>query len=276
MVVFAGAVVMGATGAFFSDTETSTGNVFAAGAIDLQIDNESYVMDCNVLFDCEGVLILSTTTSWTLTDLTVEKFFNFFDLKPGDLGEDTISIHVGSNDAWLCAAANITADDDNSITEPELEDGDLDPGGVGGGDLDSALNFAFWVDDGDNVFEPTEGQNGGEPEVIFLEGPLSGLGNAGEIALAAPTGDNPFGNEPVPGGKTVYIAKAWCFGTLTDTDLEQDGSGEARSPLTGTGFNCDGQAVDNLAQTDSVEGDLTFYAEQARNNPNFTCNILPE
>ena len=42
MIVFVGAVVIGATGAFFSDTETSTGNTFTAGAIDLGVDNESY------------------------------------------------------------------------------------------------------------------------------------------------------------------------------------------------------------------------------------------
>jgi len=37
-----GALVLGATGAFFSDTETSTGNTFTAGAIDLGVDNTSY------------------------------------------------------------------------------------------------------------------------------------------------------------------------------------------------------------------------------------------
>ena len=35
-------VISGATGAFFSDTETSQGNTFTAGAIDLLVDNESY------------------------------------------------------------------------------------------------------------------------------------------------------------------------------------------------------------------------------------------
>ena len=34
-------MAVGSTGAFLSDTELSTGNVFAAGAIDLKIDKES-------------------------------------------------------------------------------------------------------------------------------------------------------------------------------------------------------------------------------------------
>ena len=42
-IVGAGAVIAsGMTGAFFGDTETSVGNTFAAGAIDLKVDNESF------------------------------------------------------------------------------------------------------------------------------------------------------------------------------------------------------------------------------------------
>src|SRR3989344_2031755 len=123
IIAVAATIVVGATGAFFSDTETSTGNTFTAGDIDLKIDNESYAIDYTIpgYPSPTGALVLSTSTTWTLTDLTVEKFFNFTDLKPGDFGEDTISIHVGSNDAWLCASANITTDSDGTITEPEDE-----------------------------------------------------------------------------------------------------------------------------------------------------------
>src|SRR3989338_9560149 len=101
MIVFVGAVVAGATGAFFSDTETSTGNTFAAGDIDLKIDNESYAIDNNIKgYDNPvGRLVASLGTSWTIRDLTtIEKFFDFVDLKPGDIGEDTISLHVNNND----------------------------------------------------------------------------------------------------------------------------------------------------------------------------------
>ena len=107
-IAFAGVIVAGATGAFFQDTETSTGNTFAAGAIDLKVDNESY-------YNSQ----VSTSTSWQLTDLTIEKFFNFSDVKPGDDGEDTISLHVNNNDSWVCADVTLTSNDDNGITERE-------------------------------------------------------------------------------------------------------------------------------------------------------------
>jgi len=286
LIVAVGAIVVGATGAFFSDTETSVGNTFTAGDIDLKIDNESYAIDYNIpgFNNPVGDFVASSHTSWELKDLTVEKFFDFIDLKPGDYGEDTISIHVGSNDAWVCAAAQITEDSDVTYTEPEIDDdptvNEADPEGMDG-ELDSELNFAFWVDDGDNVLETCGDQTNGEcfDETVFLEGTLEEMGQQGQIALADSQNSILGGNEPIPGDTTFYIAKAWCFGDLTLNPLDQDGEttegpldrGDAQNPATGV--RCDGANVDNAAQTDRVVGDLQFYAEQSRNNGQFLCAV---
>ena len=250
-----------ATNAFFSDTETSTGNSFVAGAIDLLIDNTSYYTNN------AGVLVASPTTSWTLSDLTAQKFFNFTDLKPGDIGEDTISVHVNNNDAWLCAAARVNVNSDETCTEPESSDDPTCAVEVNGqnGELAQAVNFAFWKDDGDNVFESNE--------TVFLGGPISGLNGAGQIALADTSANSVFGTGvPVPGGETVFIGKAWCFGTLTPAPMTQDNVATG-DPITlgTTGFVCNGALVNNAAQTDKVVGDLQFYAVQSRNNAQFTC-----
>jgi hypothetical protein len=268
-------VAIYATGAFFSDTETSTGNRFVAGDIDLRIDNESYAIDHNIpgYENPVGRFVFNPLTSWKLVDLTLEKFFNFVDLKPGDYGEDTISIHVGSNDAWMCAAARITDDSDQSCTEPEkADDPTCIPPGLGQGELDEEIQFAFWVDDGDNVYEPIPGQEG-EAEEIFLSGLLSGLHQAGVLTLADAQGGGILGDNPIPGDKTFYIGKIWCFGDLEPTNLVQDDVNTG-SPLDprGTGFTCDGTLVDNAAQTDQVLGDLEFYAVQSRNNTTFDCD----
>ncbi len=70
------------TRAFFSDTETSAGNTFAAGAVDLQIANDSYYN-----------FLPNPGTSWLLKDVTEEeRFFDFDDIKPGDWGEDLVLI----------------------------------------------------------------------------------------------------------------------------------------------------------------------------------------
>ncbi len=254
--IFIGALTIGATGAFFSDTETSSGNTFAAGAIDLKVDNTSYY---------NGVF--STTTSWALTDLTIQKFFDFLDLKPGDRGEDTISLHVNDNDAYLCANVKLTSNDDNGLTEPEAL---VDPSdGAGNGELASSVNFLWWADDGDNVFENNE--------TIISQGPIGALGlNGSTTVTLADSGSNIWTGTggPVPGGITQYIGKAWCFGTIGTAPLVQDGLGSTspRTPANSTGgITCDGSALDNSTQTDSLTADITFNAVQARNNTSFLC-----
>ena len=142
------ALVIGAAFAFFSDTETSIDNIFAAGEVDLGIDNHSFY---------NGVLNPGTTwrVDYDLSDNPPRQFFNFLDVKPGDWGEDTISLHVKNNDAWLCADVTLTSNDENDLIEPELVDGD-DTTGNSGGELAQNITFFWWADDGDNVFEEDE------------------------------------------------------------------------------------------------------------------------
>src|SRR3989344_6917782 len=96
LIVAVAVAVIGATTAFYNDTETSTGNTFASGALDLTIDNTSYGFDWNRpgATDPNGAWGLNPNNTWELSDLTGQLFFNFIELKPGDYGEDTISVHV--------------------------------------------------------------------------------------------------------------------------------------------------------------------------------------
>src|SRR3989338_10151906 len=274
-IVGAGAVIVsGATGAFFSDTETSTGNTFTAGAIDLKIDNDSYY-NGNVcaevlpeVWQWQGLAGFpvpgtSCTTSFKPSNLDGLLFFNFRDLKPDDEGEDTISIYV-QNDAWMCMDLTLTSDDDVSSNESELDAPDVleNSGDAWDGELADAINFFWWADDGDNVYEVGENQitNG----VISL----ANLDDTFPIAIAD-SENNVWGDvgNPVPGGETVYIAKAWCMGTLT---LDAVPVGD--NPSVDPGVNCDGTALGNVTQTDMAELNIIFSAVQARHNPNFECN----
>ncbi|MFH1527918.1 MAG: TasA family protein, partial [Bacteroidota bacterium] len=268
VIVAVAAIAVGGTIAYFSDTETSTGNTFTAGAIDLTIDNESYAIDYTIpgYSNPTGALALSTATSWDLSDLTGKLFFNFVDLKPGDIGEDTISIHVNNNDAWMCMSTEITATPENGVTEPEGQVDNQD-NGIFDGELQDALNFAFWVDDGDNVLEEDESAQ-------VWQGTAEEFMNTSPRIIADST-FNIFGDQPgtpVPGDTEFYIAKAWCFGDLTLTPV---GTDQGDNPTVATGITCDGSALDNLTQTDGIEGNISFYAEQARNNSNFKC-VQPE
>jgi len=263
----AAALAIGATTAFFSDTETSTGNLFAAGSIDLKIDNESR-------YNGEP----STETSWELKDLAGELFFNFTDLKPGDWGEDTVSLHVYDNDAWACVTFDNMLDRDHGCTEPERKAereaygaGNATCDGHPDGELSENLYFVFWADvckrlganypvvippalPGDNVFQP-------ECDYLLMEGWANEILPGTTYTLAAPGEYNVFTREldqPLTGSEDYYIGKAWCFGKITE--ILPDGT-----------VVCDGGSVSNITQTDSLEADITFYAEQSRNNPNFSC-----
>jgi len=262
------AIVIGGTIAYFSDTETSTGNTFTAGAIDLKIDNESYVTNAS------GDLVKSEETSWELADLDDGKgkvggkylFFNFSDLKPGDLGEDTISLHVNSNDAWACMSIALTSTPDNDITEPELEDDSTPNANSQDGELQNELSFVFWADDGDNVYET------GEENKIIAQGTAADLFNGEYWTLADASKNIWTGAGPIAieGEVNYYIGKAWCYGALAlIPQVEADTDPVIRGA---TGITCDGQPVTNASQTDGITADVTFYAEQARNNAGFLCS----
>lgn len=291
MVVVIGAVIGGA-GAFFSDTETSRGNNFTAGAIDLKVDNESYYnqnicTDVNPSPEVEDwqwqgnspypVSGTECTTSFGLSDLDDGLlFFNFTDMKPDDEGEDTISLHVNNNDAYLCLDMSLVTDDDISSNEPELDSGD-DPEDLNDtwdGELGGLMKMVWWIDDGDNVLETGETllSNGVQSILDFFGEDKTFSADLADSSTNVWTPNTPG---PVTGGQTYYIAKAFCYGDMNLTPLAQDGVG-TDGPLApnrvGTGFTCDGKAFGNKSQTDGVTMDIAFSAVQARNNPNYTCD----
>lgn len=250
MIVAAATVVVGATFAFFSDTETSSDNVFAAGSLDLKIDAQAHYngsicsVDASDIDDDDNItellwqggtgypVGLSCEGTWSLTDLTTEKFFNLSDIKPGDEGENTISIHVDNNDAWVCAEISGLTSADNTVTGPETP---VDPDGAVSGELEENMIWTIWRDNGtgggvagDNI------QNGTEP-TLTSGNPVNGV---------LPLYDSTTATGPLAGDTTAYIGAAWSL------------------PF-GTG---------NEVQTDSLMGNISFSVQQSRNNPNFTCN----
>ncbi len=257
-ILFAGAILAGGTGAFMGDSEISTGNTFATGVIDLKIDNESYVTNN------EGKLVFSPSNSWKAKNLAGELFFDFDDLKPGDVGEDTISLHTNKEKAWSCMKVSLIETD---------------------GELQEGLYFAFWADDGDNVFETDE--------KIFKKGSAEEIFD-GEWWTLSDSESNIWQKEgwnyshkyeqkwnkskacqPLGEKSVKYIGKIWCFGEMLESPLSQDGKGKIGSngPLTrGTGWQCEGEAVGNKYQTDSISLDVSFLATMYKNNEEFVCD----
>jgi len=237
-----GVSAFGASRAFFSDEEKSENNIFTAGAIDLKIDSTATINGQSV-----------SDSTWTLKDLEpqADKFFNFTDIKPGDWGENTISMHVINNDAWACLEVTNLQNNENGMTEPEALVDQTE-----GGDLAQRLFFTAWADNGNNIWEA------GEPLLFSNKfGPASDiLGNRTYAIADSTTGTGPIlGGELTDGSKTKYIGLQWCFGTMTvneDTRV----------------IACDAANEGNETQTDSLTADVSFKVVQAKNNPDFRCN----
>lgn len=88
-------VVVGATGAFFNDTETSTGNVFTAGSVDLKVNHTKQTyngVDCQTctveIFSSENTRVISSSAGAA---------------SEGDLPKDA-ELVADPNPAWLDAS----------------------------------------------------------------------------------------------------------------------------------------------------------------------------
>ncbi|MFH1648199.1 MAG: TasA family protein [Patescibacteria group bacterium] len=221
------AIAVGGTIAYFSDTETSTGNTFTAGSLDLKIDSQcSYN---GVAGDQCGV--------WGQTnggeDIVGQKFFSFTDVKPGDSGENTISLHVYNNNAYICASISNLTNADNGCTEPEGDvDNTCNNPGPGEGELQNALVMSIWRDNGAVANSCNNIKDADEDYLVENVNPQEGT-----WALY----DSNTG--PLAGDTTTCIGVSWSLPA----------------------------SVENIVQTDSLSGDISFYAEQSRNNENFVC-----
>ena len=224
------AVVIGATMAYFKDTETSTGNTFTAGSIDLKID-----LQCKYQDNCE----------FSLRDLNGQTFFgNWCDIKPGDEREVTISWHVYDNDAWARIRLADLVDYENACTDPEEEAGDTDCGdpGNGEGELDDYLMFTLWMDEGQTSGWQCPDDSNGPCNADPLEG--DNILNGIETILAEKTAKEMLDGVELPGplkGSTTYYLGV-----------------KAHIPAS-TG---------NIIQTDGLIGKIIIEVVQSRNNLN--------
>ena len=249
MIVFAGAVTVSATGAFFSDEESSTGNTFTAGSIDLSVGS-TFSSDSN------GEATFATTT-----DNDGRTLYAFTDVKPGDFGQGSFQLSVTENESYLCARSMTDEMPENGINDAEAEAADVTEEG---GELQNYLQFAIFNDaNGNGVFDS------GEPLNINQDieaNPLAdGNGfTAAEIAAA----------EWIPVADTTF-PNTW----LIETSLTPNTTYNAGFMYCFGNFNSDGTcsmsgADENDAQTDGLSGSIEFQAIQTRNNDGFMCSSL--
>lgn len=149
VIAIVSAAAVGGTMAYFSDTETSTGNTFTAGTLDLNLDGGN---------------------------VNVVKF-TVANANPGESGSGTWQVNnVGSVAGFVDLESISLTDDDNSCTEPEAADGD-ETCGAGEGDLSDNITVDLFVDANNN-------QVNDEGDTAIYSGVLSGIAANYDMNLA--------------------------------------------------------------------------------------------
>lgn len=257
----AGAIAGAGTTAFFSDSERFRNNEIVAGSSDLKVDWQEHYN--GVLVEqfpapetrlqlqqaedpCEELIDVPDGLEAPLIDLT--------DVKPGDRGEVTFSLHACDMDSYLWMTGELLQNNENGLTEPEAADPDENGGEPG--ELPSEVQVRIWYDpDCSNTLD-TEGDS---PEEVFFEGSL-----ADAIELLSTSNGIPLdGDRSTPYSET----------TSSNDGLEPaPGASESRECFTAGVTHC--VALEwwlpadhgNEVQTDGAVFDLGFYAEQCTGN----------
>lgn len=225
----------GATDGFTFATNTTQGK-----PLELKIDAKTFYNG-----------LLQPQRTWNLKNLVpgVDKFWNFDDVKPGDTGTSSISIHIKNGPAYACLDFYNYKDLENGVNEPESH---VDTSSTTG-ELGTGLEFFAWKEgDGDRVFEPAEA-------------PLFGTTSQSAVQVLNNTtyaiADALHGN-PIQNGVVKYVGVYWCAG-----DLEVNlATGKA---------TCNGEVLGNEAQTDSMGVDVAIRAVSSQSQPKFTCSGVP-
>jgi predicted ribosomally synthesized peptide with SipW-like signal peptide len=126
------------------------GEVFSYSDFPDETDPDSNGANLPIL-DCETIPPLSEADFRTdpVTGEAMETLVQFSDVKPGDSGEITFSLHLCDNPGYIWIQADNVSGDGGAGTEPESL---VDPGNLG--DLGDAINARLWYDeDCDNVYD---------------------------------------------------------------------------------------------------------------------------
>ncbi|MBN2094645.1 MAG: hypothetical protein JW727_01225 [Candidatus Aenigmarchaeota archaeon] len=180
-------------------------------------------------------------------DIEGKPTFIVEDVKPGDTGEGLFSISVSGQEAWACLVVRNKQDLENGLIDPEEEAGDT-TSGEDQGELSGFIELFGWID------TVKDGKYGLGDTKLFI-GPISNKVTSFPIA-------DPTNNMVLRSNVPKRVGLLWCFGHIT---------------VSGYSAECDGTShQNNVAQTDSLIADLSFYAEQRLNNFNFKCSSLNE
>jgi len=240
------------TTALFSDEESFANNSIQAGELDLFVDYWTSVDQGQATGETG-----STTGSGTIQgEGTATGEYVINDLKPGDSGKLVFCPKIVDNPAWLWVGSSGVTDYENGQTEPEA---DID--NTGGGSLDTPqsgegegeLSEAIQVTVSYCELGPEPGEEVGPDDFEVIRE----LNNPEDYTLADLVMELKKGF-PVDGDDGTSGLQAYPSSPNNSTQAGPCLCIEWELPIE----------VGNEIQSDGVGFDITFAAQQRRNNPN--------
>ncbi|MFC7097900.1 vWA domain-containing protein [Halobaculum marinum] len=175
------------TTAYFSDTESFSGNSLQAGRLDLMLDYKATYdgpngveligqaptaeqmleqygdeMDGPLTWEQRADLDFSCNTEGLINGEAMP-VFGLDDVKPGDYGEVTMSFHICDNPAHVYFRGLVYDDLDNDLSEPEAL---VDQNGLDAGELAENIDVRMWYDENcSNTYD----ENTGSADVLIVQ-----------------------------------------------------------------------------------------------------------
>ncbi|WP_336000349.1 vWA domain-containing protein [Halorientalis halophila] len=205
------------TSALFSDTESFENNTLTAGTLDLKVDWQQIyagpteqpefvnahpdhdgdgeqslqVQDGVVRYSDESRNIVDHLTCQNLSGDYEENFgdqanlVSLSDVKPGDEGEITFSLHLCDNPGYIWLTADDFSQSGGATTEPE--EAELDDGATDDGELAENTFVEIWYDeDCDNQLDRSSEEEGQELEVALVSDVSGSMTDSiGDLQVAA-------------------------------------------------------------------------------------------
>lgn len=234
-----GAAAAGAglgTSAYFNDTESFDGNTLTAGELDLLVHYDFTVDQGSASGNFDGPMS-GTVQGNTDAEAGAEISYNLSDVKPGDRGSLKFCFSLVNNPAYLWMNGALTGESENGTTEPESDS----PWEKNGGELATYTRASLYY--------TGETSDSDDLDVLITEGSL--LGVLTDLQHGLPLHGN--------GDPTAGVVDRPMF----------DGGDSTQERTDPTCVRLDWHVptwVGNEIQSDSLSFDLSFYAEQARNN----------
>lgn len=249
-----GAASVGAglgTSAYFSDTESFENNILTAGQLDLLVDYYSWWDQGSA---GSGQVTGTADGPSVSAELT--------DVKPGDSGLLAFCPQSVDNPAYLWLCGDLVADAENTVTEPEGEVDTTPDEGELADAIELTIEYCQLDDDIEDSDDDDPSNDGFEPSDVASSTEVW----TGTLAdfLAAIGGGVPLdgdGEQPSDGGFFAPGEQS-CYAGTADDDSDAN-------PCLCIDWELPTE-VGNEVQTDSVEFDLTFHAQQCRHSDGTT------